>query len=108
MVQRFFIRNSKLIGRDSFLVDGIQDEKPEQIITSFIKQYYMVASNIPPKILLQYPADESSIISEWLQNLTGALVILQVPLRGPKKQLIDMVIENAQHGLALYRPSNQQ
>lgn len=102
-VQIFFIRNSKLIGRDSFLVDGIQDEKPEQIITSFVKQYYMVASTIPQKILLQYPIDEPNIISEWLRKLKGTLVKLQVPRRGYKKQLLDMVIENAHQDLALYQ-----
>jgi excinuclease ABC subunit C len=102
-VQIFFIRNSKSIGRDSFLVDGIQDEKPEQVIASFIKQYYMVASTIPPKILLQYPVDEPLIISEWLKTLRNAPVKIQVPQKGPKKQLLDMVAENARQALALYQ-----
>ena len=55
-VEVFFIRNNKLIGRDSIPVDGIQDEEPEQIMTNFVKQYYASASSIPPKILLQYPS----------------------------------------------------
>lgn len=102
-VEIFFIRNNKLTGRDYALLDGIRDEDPGQIMTSFVKQYYSTASLIPPLILLQYPVDEPAIIAGWLSNQRGASVELRVPYRGLKKQLIDIVDENARQGLALYQ-----
>lgn len=102
-VEIFFIRNNRLIGRDHLLVDGIQDEEPSQIMTSFVKQYYASASSIPPVILLQYPIHEPAVIIEWLSGQRGAAVKLRVPRQGAKKQLVDTVAENARHGLELYQ-----
>ena len=102
-VEIFFIRNNKLTGRDYALLDGIRDEEPGQIMTSFIKQYYSSASSIPPLILLQYPVDETEIISGWLANRRKASVELRVPLRGLKKQLLNIVEENARQGLTMYQ-----
>ncbi len=102
-VEIFFIRNNKLISRDYILLDGIRDESPRQILTSFIKQYYASASSIPPLILLQYPIEEPEVITKWLANQRGAPVKLHVPRQGAKKQLMDVVAENARQGLALYQ-----
>jgi excinuclease ABC subunit C len=102
-VEVFFIRNDKLIGRDYALLDGIRDEEPGQIMTSFAKQYYSSISSIPPLILLQFPIDEPDVISKWLSHQRGASVKLLVPQRGIKKQLINIVEENARQGLALYQ-----
>jgi excinuclease ABC subunit C len=99
----FFIRSNKLTGRDYILLDGIHDEEPSQIMTSFIKQYYASASSIPPVLLLQYPIEEPEVIIKWLTNQRGAAVKLHVPRRGAKKQLIDIVAENARQGLELYK-----
>jgi len=102
-VEIFFIRSNRLIGRDYILLDGIRDEEPSQIMTSFIKQYYASASSIPPLILLQYPVEEPQVITKWLANQRGATVKLHVPHKGAKKQLMDIVAENAGQGLALYQ-----
>jgi len=102
-VEIFFIRSNKLVGRDYILLDGIRDEEPSQIMTSFIKQYYASASSIPPVLLLQYPIEESEVITKWLANQRGATVKLHVPRQGAKKQLMDIVVENALQGLALYQ-----
>jgi len=102
-VEIFFIRSNKLIGRDYILLDGIRNEEPSQIMASFIKQYYASASSIPPVLLLQYPIEEPEVITKWLANQRGAPVKLHVPRQGPKKQLTDIVIENARQGLALYQ-----
>jgi excinuclease ABC subunit C len=99
----FFIRNNKLMGRDYVLLNGVRDEEPCQIMTSFVKQYYSSTSSIPPLILLQFPIDEPDVISKWLSHQTGASVKLRVPQRGIKKQLINIVEENARQGLALYQ-----
>lgn len=100
-VEVFFIRNNKLIGRDHFIMEGIHDEKPGQIMASFVKQYYASASYIPSVILLQYPVDEMSVLAEWLKERRGRKVKLQVPQRGAKKRLVNVVAENADKGLLL-------
>lgn len=98
-VQVFFIRSGKLTGRESFLLQGTRHEEPQQIITSFIKQYYASSQYIPPLLLLQYPLEDKLIIKGWLQSLRKGAVEIQVPRRGSRKQLIDIVVENARQGL---------
>ena len=102
-VEIFLIRNNKLIGHDHFIMEGIRDEKPNQIITSFIKQYYASASYVPPLLLLQYPVDEISVLTEWLKERRGKNIKFQVPQRGVKKRLVDIVAKNADKGLLLAR-----
>ncbi len=98
-VQIFFVRNNKLIGRESFLLQGTRQEEPPQIMTSFIKQFYASSPSIPPLLLLQYPVEDALIIRDWLQGRRGGRVEIQVPRRGSKKQLMDIVAENARQGL---------
>ncbi|MGQ9546478.1 MAG: excinuclease ABC subunit UvrC [Dehalococcoidia bacterium] len=100
-VELLFVRNNKLIGHDHFIMEGIQDESPGQIMTSFVKQYYASASYIPALILLQHPVDEPTVLSKWLEQLKGSKVELQVPQRGVKKKLVDIAVENAVRGLEL-------
>jgi len=98
-VQVFFIRSGKLIGRESFLLQGTKDEEPSQIMTSFIKQFYASSPHIPPLLLLQHPVEDVTMIENWLQGKRGGKVNIQVPRRGNKKQLVKIVAENAQQGL---------
>lgn len=98
-VQVFFIRSSKLIGRESFVLQGTRSEEPSQIMTSFIKQFYDSTPYIPPLLLLQYPVEDTLVIESWLQSKKGSKVNIQVPCRGNKKQLVKIVAENAQQGL---------
>lgn len=98
-VQVFFIRSGKLIGRESFVLQGTRSEEPEQIMTNFIKQFYASSPHIPPLLSLQYPVEDRTIIENWLQSKKGAKVHIQVPRRGNKKQLVKTVAENAHQGL---------
>ncbi|MFC2047271.1 excinuclease ABC subunit UvrC [Chloroflexota bacterium] len=98
-VQVFFIRGSKLIGRESFVLEGTRAEEPRQIMTSFIKQFYDSTPYIPPLLLLQYPVEDVTIIGHWLRSKRGSKVYIQVPQRGTKKQLVRIVTENAKRGL---------
>jgi excinuclease ABC subunit C len=98
-VQVFFIRSGKLIGRESFVLQGVRSEEPKQIITNFIKQFYTSVPHIPPLLLLQYPVEDRTIIENWLRSKRGAKVHIQTPRRGTKKQLVGIVAENAQQGL---------
>ncbi|MFC2013696.1 excinuclease ABC subunit UvrC [Chloroflexota bacterium] len=98
-VQVYFVRVGKLIGRESFILQGTRYESHSQIMTSFVKQFYDSAPHIPPLLLLQYPVEDTKIIESWLQGKRRAKVHIQVPRQGNKKQLVDTVAVNAQHGL---------
>jgi len=98
-VQVFFIRGGKLIGRESFLLQGTRYEEPSQVMTSFIKQFYDSSPYIPPLLLLQHPVEDVTTIQGWLQGKRGGRVSIQVPRRGNKKQLLKIVAENAEQGL---------
>jgi excinuclease ABC subunit C len=98
-VQVFMIRHGKLIGRESFTLKGVENEDSGQILTSFVKQFYSSSPYIPQLLLLQYRVEESEVISKWLSEKKKGRVTLEVPERGKKKELIDIVAENARQGL---------
>lgn len=106
-VQVFFIRGSKLIGRESFILQGVEQEESEQIMTGFIKQFYGSASYVPPFLVLQHPVEDGPLIETWLQGKRGSRVRIQVPSRGQKKQLVEIVAENAVQGLQQLRIKQQ-
>lgn len=99
-VQVFFIRAGRLIGRESFVLQGVSSENPERIMSSFVKQFYSSATYIPSLVLLQHPVEDQITIEEWLKSRKGANVRLEMPSRGNKKQLVNIVIANAEQGLA--------
>jgi excinuclease ABC subunit C len=94
-VQIFFIRSGKLVGRDYFVLEGTADEENAEIMTSFLKQFYDQATNIPPQILLPEDVDELLIIRDWLKSKRGANVAMKVPRRGKQKALLEMASQNA-------------
>lgn len=102
-VQVFFIRSNKLIGRESFTLKGIAGEKPSNIMSNFVRQYYGASPNIPPRILLQCQIEDKSVIEEWLKAKKGTKVAITTPQRGSKKQLIETVKENAKQNLMLQK-----
>ncbi len=106
-VQVFFIRSGKLIGRESFVLQGTSSEEPKQIMSSFIKQFYSFTPYLPPLLLLQHPVEDKTTIENWLQSKKGARVHIQVPYRGNKKQLVKIVAENAEQGLQQLRVNQQ-
>jgi len=97
--QVFFVRNSKLIGREGFTLQGTRNVDNRQVMTNFVKQFYNSAGYIPPLILLQFPVEDKTIIENWLTSKSGNKVYIRVPSRGAKKQLVDIVAENAIRGL---------
>jgi excinuclease ABC subunit C len=98
-VQVFFIRGGKLIGRESFLLQGTSDEAPGQVMSGFIQQFYTSAPHIPPLLLLQHPVEDAAMLQDWLSGRRGSRVRIEVPRRGNKKELVDIVAENARQGL---------
>ena len=101
-VEVFFIREGKLIERDNFIVQGVQDEEPGKIMAGFLNQFYSSAPYVPPFILLQHMPDDFFVIEEWLSGKRGSRVRLHVPFRGETKKLVDMVAENARQGVDLF------
>jgi excinuclease ABC subunit C len=97
-VQVFFVRGGKLVGRESFILEGTRFEEPSQIMTSFIKQFYAQAPHIPPLLLLQHPVADKKTIEGWLTSKRGGRVSIQIPQRGNRRQLVNIVAENARQG----------
>ena len=97
-VEVFFVRRGKLIGREHFIMDGVQDDEPGHVMANFVKQYYDSAPQVPPRLLLQHPLEDGDLIRQWLERKRGRKVELRVPERGEKRKLVEMVAENAVQG----------
>ncbi len=96
VVQTFFIRNGKLIGRDHFHLSGVQDETDESIMASFLKQFYAGTPYIPKEIFLGSRTDEEELLSEWLSAKRGQKAYLKVPQKGNKEKLVELARKNAE------------
>lgn len=102
-VQVFFVRGGKLIGRKHFIFEGVGDVKDEELISSFIKQFYDSAEYIPGEVILQYDIDEARLIETWLGQKKSAKVHISVPRKGEKRHLVEMVAVNANDALRQFR-----
>lgn len=95
-VQVFFVRTGKLIGRDHFLLACSAEEEGPEILRAFLQQYYAEASYVPKEVLTPVSLAEPEVLEDWLGGLRGQRVYLRTPQRGAKKQLLDLVMKNAQ------------
>ena len=95
VVQVFFIREGKLIGRDHFHVNASTAEGEAEILESFIKQFYAGTPFIPREVWLQYPVEDEDVIGEWLTAKRGMKVKLVVPKKGEKERLVELAARNA-------------
>lgn len=107
-VQVFFVRDGKVVGRDHFLLDCSPEEDEREILAAFIKQFYAQAAYIPRFIFLPLELDEPDILESWLSDLRGSRVYLHVPKRGAKKELVEMVMENANTVLEVARSRQER
>ncbi|MDE7207555.1 MAG: excinuclease ABC subunit UvrC [Lachnospiraceae bacterium] len=96
VVQVFFLRNGKLIGREHFYMTQIEEPLPDKILTSFVKQFYAGTPFIPREIMLQQAIEDMELVEQWLTNKKGAKVHLRVPRKGTKEKLVDLAARNAQ------------
>ncbi len=96
VVQVFFIRSGKLIGRDHFHVRVGTDETRSDILSTFIKQFYSGTPFIPREILMQEAIEESDVLAEWLGKKRGTKVTIHTPQKGMKNKLVDLAARNAQ------------
>ena len=95
VVQTFFIRGGKLIGRDHYYLAGVEEETDSRIITSFIKQFYAGTPYIPKEIFLEAEPEDEEVLSQWLSSKRGQKVYLRVPKKGEKEKLVELAKKNA-------------
>ena len=90
VVQVFFIRDGKLIGREHFYMTHIQDTEEEQILLDFVKQFYAGTPYIPRELMLQTEIEEQEILERWLTTRKGSRVYIRVPKKGTKEKMVDL------------------
>lgn len=101
VVQVFFIRGGRLIGRDHFYLRITKGESPSEILNSFIMQYYAGTPFIPGELMLQAEVQDRQVLEEWLTSKRGQKVTFRVPKKGSKEKLVELAQENAR--LVLFR-----
>ncbi len=106
VAQVFFVRNGKMMGRETFHLDGASETPDEVVIAEFIKQFYGDTARVPGEIVVPEHVAESAIIERWLAEKRGTRVKLAVPQRGYKKALIDVAVENARETLRALRAAH--
>ena len=95
VVQVFFIRGGKLIGRDHFYLRVAKGDTKSQVLSSFLKQFYAGTPFIPSEIMLQSEIEDAEIIEEWLTTRRKQKVHIRVPKKGTKEKLVELALENA-------------
>ena len=95
VVQVFFIRGGKLIGREHFYMTHVSDGTKGEILQSFVKQFYSGTPFIPKELMLQEEIEELKIIETWLSQRKGSRVHLRVPKIGTKEKLVELAAQNA-------------
>ena len=94
-IEIFFVRKSKMIGREHYFFQNMQDETEAQIISEFVKQYYVGREILPNKIMLREEIEDKEIIEKWLTETAKRKVELKTPQKGEKLRLVEMAERNA-------------
>lgn len=94
-IEIFFIRKSKMIGREHYFFKGLQDEEKDEIVSSFIKQYYLGKSFLPNKIMIKQEIEDKELIELLLTQMAERKVEIKTPQKGEKLKLVDMAENNA-------------
>ncbi len=95
VVQAFFVRGGRMIGREHFYMTHVSDlEKPE-ILDGFVKQFYSGTPFIPRELILQYEPADLALIEEWLTKKRGSRMYIRVPKIGDKEKLVELAAQNA-------------
>jgi excinuclease ABC subunit C len=94
-VQVLFVRGTRMVGTDTFTLDGTRDEPDAVVMASFIKQFYESATYVPKRVVVPFELPEHDLIAAWLSERRGTNVELLVPQRGEKRRLVQMAAKNA-------------
>lgn len=95
VVQVFFIRGGRLIGRDHFYLKRASDETKKEVLSSFIKQFYAGTPYIPSVLMIQEEIEDTGLLEEWLTQKRGHKVRIQIPKKGTKEKLVELARKNA-------------
>ena len=94
-IEIFFVRKSKMIGREHFFLDELIDEESKEIISSFIKQYYLERPILPNKIMIREEIEDKELLQDLLTKQAGRKVEIKTPQKGEKLRLVEMAENNA-------------
>ncbi len=103
VVQVLFVRGVRMVGVDSFTMDGAKDETDAAVMASFIKQFYESATYVPRRIVIPVTLPELELIESWLAERRGGRVEILVPQRGEQRRLVEMAANNARESLDMAR-----
>ena len=95
VVQVFFVREGKVVGRDHFFLENSEAASDGKLLNAFLTQYYSGVDFLPPEICLSAELEDKETMAQWLKERRGAKVELSVPKIGSKKKLLDLVLQNA-------------
>lgn len=96
VVQVFFVRRGKLIGREHYYMKNAEGEKKSEVLATFVKQFYAGTTFVPRELVLQEQIEEQEIIENWLTELRGRKAYIHVPRKGTKEKLVELAKENAE------------
>ncbi len=96
VVQTFFVRDGKLIGREHFMMTHVQEKKTDEILNEFVKQYYSGTPFIPKEIMLEEEIEEADLLTQYLSEKKGSKVTINIPVKGRKERLILLAKKNAE------------
>ena len=94
-VEIFFVRGSKMVGREHYFFPDLKEMEDKEIISGFIKQYYMDGQNLPNKIMVREELEDKNAIEEWLSKEAGRKVEIKSPKKGEKLRFVEMADNNA-------------
>ena len=95
VVQVFFVRGGKLIGREHFIMTRTQDCTQAQVLLDFVKQFYAGTPFIPRELMLQHEIEDIPVLEQWLSARKGSRVYIRVPKKGTKEKLVELAATNA-------------
>ncbi len=96
VIQVFFVRGGRLVGRDHYYMSGVSGQEAEEVLQSFVKQFYSGTPFIPKEIMLEKDIEDREAIETWLAGRRGSKVTLMVPRRGMKERLLMLARKNAE------------
>ena len=94
-IEIFFVRGSKMIAREHYYFDDFKDDENRDIISGFIKQYYIDKPDLPSKIMIQEEIEDKDLLEEWLGEKDGRKVEIKTPQRGEKLKFVELAEKNA-------------
>ncbi len=94
-LQVFLVRDGLVVERRQYFWDDVKEVDEQELLTTSVQQYYHGGTVIPPEVCLPIPLESAGVLAEWLRETRGGAVKLLVPQRGPKRRLLELVMQNA-------------